>query len=787
MTPEEPTKPTLPPTQDPATPTQAGVHWGSKLGVILAVAGSAVGLGNFLRFPGQAAKYGGGAFMIPYFVAFLVVGIPICWAEWIMGRHGGRYGMNSAPGIFATLWRRPWAKYFGVLGLLIPVTIYMFYVYLESWCLFYTYSYAVGDLELGANPAAYSNFFASQTGTAEADGAVFAQLKPVLWFFVVTFALNFALVYRGLRGGIETFCKIAMPILIVAAIGVAVFVVTLPEQPIALPWQRGLARALPAERWDELRGLAVAEGATAERTKAAVADAFAEYFDANQAATNLDGLTSRLEEQVEDLIEDRGEIATLPAYLRPLVTAELERRGVAAKSAEAAALDDEIAEAVTAQAVAYLDKFDATAPVAPPAGIFDTLPAYAAAMAELRRPRDYGDWLVAQRSKLPTDVKFGLQRLEQRQEAADADVAAIATERAALWPLDSTRSFADDLAAIPLGDGTTVGAGAAELQHRLAALEASELPRTVYNGLGYMWNPDLSALLDPEVWLAAAGQIFFSLSVGFGIILSYASYLRRNDDVVLSGLTAASTNEFCEVVLGGLIALPATFMFLGTVQTLAVVDGASTVGLGFNSLPAVFAGMPGGRWVGMVWFGLLFLAGITSSLSMLQPAIAFLEDGFGVRRRASVLGLGLLTLLGGSVVIWFSSGAVAIDTIDFWVGSVMIFVLATIEVLVFAYVFGVDRGVAEAMEGAEMKLPALFRPMILYVTPTFLLVVFTAFLIQSLPKFLPAIAESRPTQATLAMIAAVALLCVAGVFLAGRRWQREGRGSYETATEGTTA
>ena len=56
-------------------------HWGTKLGVILAVAGSAVGLGNFLRFPGVVAQNGGGAFMIPYFLAFLLLGIPICWAD----------------------------------------------------------------------------------------------------------------------------------------------------------------------------------------------------------------------------------------------------------------------------------------------------------------------------------------------------------------------------------------------------------------------------------------------------------------------------------------------------------------------------------------------------------------------------------------------------------------------------------------------------------------------------------------------------------------------------------
>ena len=78
-------------------------EWGTRLGVILAVAGSAVGLGNFLRFPGNAAANGGGAFMIPYFCALLFLGIPIGWAEWAMGRYGGRKGFHSAPGIMGAL------------------------------------------------------------------------------------------------------------------------------------------------------------------------------------------------------------------------------------------------------------------------------------------------------------------------------------------------------------------------------------------------------------------------------------------------------------------------------------------------------------------------------------------------------------------------------------------------------------------------------------------------------------------------------------------------------------
>ena len=88
-------------------------YWGSRIGVILAVAGSAVGLGNFLRFPGQAAQNGGGAFMIPYFVSLLILGIPLCWAEWTMGRYAGTRGFHSAPGISRRSVKTRWPAIWG--------------------------------------------------------------------------------------------------------------------------------------------------------------------------------------------------------------------------------------------------------------------------------------------------------------------------------------------------------------------------------------------------------------------------------------------------------------------------------------------------------------------------------------------------------------------------------------------------------------------------------------------------------------------------------------------------
>ncbi|MEM8680814.1 MAG: hypothetical protein AAGF97_15805, partial [Planctomycetota bacterium] len=262
---------------------------------------------------------------------------------------------------------------------------------------------------------------------------------------------------------------------------------------------------------------------------------------------------------------------------------------------------------------------------------------------------------------------------------------------------------------------------------RVLTLSGQE--RTVSQGLGFMWNPDVNALRNPETWIAAAGQIFFSLSVGFGVIINYSSYLTKKDDVVLSGLTASSMNEFFEVCLGGLISLPAAFIFLG-----ATAATFGTFGLGFNALPNVFAQMPFGRFFGFLWFFMLFLAAITSSLSMLQPVIAFLEEGFGLRRIGSTLFLATLTLMGSGFVLYYSSGSVALNTFDFWVGTVFIYILAMVQSVIYGWVFGIERGEREAHVGAHLRIPRVVQYLLKYVVPVYLTLLFATFCYQNLPS-----------------------------------------------------
>ena len=153
--------------------------------------------------------------------------------------------------------------------------------------------------------------------------------------------------------------------------------------------------------------------------------------------------------------------------------------------------------------------------------------------------------------------------------------------------------------------------------------------QSVWVGLNYIWQPNFAKLTDFNVWLQAAGQIFFTLSIGTGAILCYASYLRPQDDCILTGLTTSATNEFAEVVLGGTIAIPIAVATFGLANT-QVISGQGSFDLGFVAMPIIFEQMPAGHLFGTLWFALLFFAGVTSSVAFCQPLVAFLQEAFGI-------------------------------------------------------------------------------------------------------------------------------------------------------------
>jgi SNF family Na+-dependent transporter len=237
----------------------------------------------------------------------------------------------------------------------------------------------------------------------------------------------------------------------------------------------------------------------------------------------------------------------------------------------------------------------------------------------------------------------------------------------------------------------------------------------------------LGTALNGKVWMAAAGQIFFTLSVGIGVILTYASYLSKRDDVALSGLTATAANETAEVILGGSIVIPAAFAFFGAAATLQA--SSSIFDLGFKIMPLVLQGAAFGGLLAFLWFALLFLAGITSSISLAQPAVAFLEDEFNLSRRESVSIFGVVTFLLCQLAI-FGLGAGVVDEMDFWGGTFCLVLFGAIETILFGWVFGMDKAWTEMHTGSDIVIPRIYRWIIRYVTPVFLIVILAVYLIQ---------------------------------------------------------
>jgi SNF family Na+-dependent transporter len=211
--------------------------WGSRTGLILAMAGNAVGLGNFLRFPVQAVENGGGAFIIPYLVCFLLMGIPLLWIEWSMGRFGGRSNNHSTPFILDSMAKKNFWKYFGVFGIFTNIAVACYYCYIESWTMSYVYHSIIGTFD-GLSQTQVAAFFDTYVDIGQSTTGI--PFEAVL-FYILCLGLNTWILSRGLAG-VERAAKIGMPLLILFGVFLAIRGLTLgtsgasAEIPTASAW-----------------------------------------------------------------------------------------------------------------------------------------------------------------------------------------------------------------------------------------------------------------------------------------------------------------------------------------------------------------------------------------------------------------------------------------------------------------------------------------------------------------------------------------------------------------------
>jgi NSS family neurotransmitter:Na+ symporter len=203
-------------------------------------------------------------------------------------------------------------------------------------------------------------------------------------------------------------------------------------------------------------------------------------------------------------------------------------------------------------------------------------------------------------------------------------------------------------------------------------------------GLNALFTPDWAALGDPNVWIAAYSQIFFSLSIAFGIMITYASYRRRRSNLTGPGLVVAFANSSFEILAG--IGVFATLGFFAFQQGIAVseLEGLTGVGLSFITFPAIVSQMPGGAIFGILFFGSLTMAGFTSLISVLQVVSAAVQEKFGLTARAAAVGVGVVSAVLSVLLFSTTTGLLALDVADQWannIGIVASAVLATVLVI----------------------------------------------------------------------------------------------------------
>lgn len=180
-----------------------------KMGYVLAVAGSAVGLGNIWRFPYLAAKYGGGIFLLTYLVLAITFGFTLIMTETALGRKTGK----SPIGAFKELGAKK-MMFGGWINAIIPMLIVPYYCVIGGWVLKYFFSFA-GSSAANLQEDTYFTNFVSETG------------EPIFWLIVFAVAV-FVIIIIGIEKGIERLSKILMPLLVIMAIGIAIYSVTRP-------------------------------------------------------------------------------------------------------------------------------------------------------------------------------------------------------------------------------------------------------------------------------------------------------------------------------------------------------------------------------------------------------------------------------------------------------------------------------------------------------------------------------------------------------------------------------
>ena len=241
------------------------------------------------------------------------------------------------------------------------------------------------------------------------------------------------------------------------------------------------------------------------------------------------------------------------------------------------------------------------------------------------------------------------------------------------------------------------------------------------DGLNYLFEPDFSKLTDPTVWAAAYGQIFFTLSVGFAIMLAYSSYLPEKSDISNNALMTVLINCGFSIVAGILI-----FSVLGYMaqeQGKALTDVVSAgVGLAFVTIPAAINLLPAPYILGPLFFLALVVAGLSSHISIIEAVTsAFIDKLKWSRKKAAsiVCGVGLLVSLSFAT----NGGLLLLDLVDFFINNIALLASCLIELLLVGWLFKLADIREYANKISEVTIGVWFDLCIRFLSPIMIAII----------------------------------------------------------------
>lgn len=250
-------------------------------------------------------------------------------------------------------------------------------------------------------------------------------------------------------------------------------------------------------------------------------------------------------------------------------------------------------------------------------------------------------------------------------------------------------------------------------------------------GLTAFFQPQWDQVMNPEIWKAAYSQIFYSLSLAMGIMITYSSYLPKKTDTTNNAFIAAFSNSGFELLAG--FGIFAALGFMATNSGVSINDLATGgIGLAFVVLPQIINQLPLPQFFGIVFFACLLISGITSLISLLEVCISAATDKFGWNRKRSVLIIGgLATLV--SIAYSTHGGMYLLDVVDNFVNGFGVLPSAVFEIILVLWVFRKMKPLMEeANQFSQIKLGGYFKISLGLITPVMLIIILFSSLVTNL-------------------------------------------------------